>query len=81
MKVLVLNKIYILAHKHPFEDGHADYKLIGAFFSKKKALKVLEDYKKTEGFRDYLEGFYIQECIIDKIDNKILNGLIQRYTK
>jgi len=75
-----LNKIYILLHEHLFEDGHTDYKLIGLFLSKKKALKVLEDSKKLEGFKNYLKGFYIQECIIDKIDNKILKELMQLYT-
>jgi len=76
-----LNKVYILSHKHPFEDGHEEEKLIGVFFSKKKALATLKDYKKFEGFRDHLEGFYIQECIIDKIDDKILDELIEMQRK
>jgi len=72
-----LNKIYVLSHKHLFECGHEDDKLIGAFLSKEKALEILEKYKKLEGFKDYLEGFYIQECIIDEIDISILNELIE----
>lgn len=74
---VLLNKIYILAHKHFFECRHEDDKLIGIFLSKKEALKVLDDYKKIKGFKEHIEGFYIQECIIDKIDNTILNELIK----
>ncbi len=75
------NKIYILAHKHKFEDDHEDEKLIGTFFSKKKALEILNDYEKLEGFRDNIEGFYIQECIIDEIDKKQLNELLKDIEK
>jgi hypothetical protein len=64
-----------------FECSHEDIKLIGIFFSKRKALKVLKDYKKIEGFRDHWVGFYIQECIIDKVDNKVLNELIKSCKK
>jgi len=50
--------------------------LIGVFISKKKTLKILEDYKNLEGFRSYKEGFEIQEYIINEISYKILNELI-----
>ncbi len=73
-----MNKIYILAHKHVFEDGHKEGKLIGAFFSKQIALKTLEKYKNLEGFRDNLEGFYIQEMILDKLAEKELNKVIKK---
>lgn len=72
-----LNRIYILSHKHSFEDGHKEGKLIGAFFSKKKALAILEKYKKKEGFRDNLEGFCIQEIDINKLDDKHLKTIIK----
>ncbi|NGX31422.1 MAG: hypothetical protein K940chlam8_00790 [Chlamydiae bacterium] len=72
-----MNKVYTLSHKHTFEDEHIDEKLIGVFSSKDEALNELENYKKLEGFRDYLGGFYIQECVIDKIDNSVLNELIK----
>lgn len=76
-----MNKIYVLSHKHLFECGHEDDKLIGIFFSKRKALKVLDDYKKIKGFKDHLKGFYIQECTIDEISNKELNELIKTLQK
>ncbi|NGX44764.1 MAG: hypothetical protein K1060chlam3_00939 [Candidatus Anoxychlamydiales bacterium] len=72
-----MNKIYILAHKHPFDDGHIDEKLIGSFFTKKKALQILDDYKNLEGFRDHLDGFYIQEVEIDGLNEKELTHIIK----
>ena len=65
-----LNKIYILAHIHKFEDGHESKKIIGSFFTKEKALEILDKYKTLEGFKDALEGFYIQEVEIDILDKK-----------
>jgi len=72
-----LNKIYILSHKHLFECGHKEGKLIGAFFSKKKALEILEKYKKLEGFRDNVEGFYIQKMNINELDKKQFKTIIK----
>ncbi len=72
-----MNKIYILSHKHVFGDGHKEGKLIGAFFFQKKALTILEEYKKLEGFRDNLEGFSIQELNIDELDEKQLKAIIK----
>ena len=70
-----LNKIYILAHIHKFEDGHEEEKLIGSFFTKEKALEILDKYKHLPGFKDALEGFYIQEVEIDKLNEKELKRI------
>ena len=67
-----LNKIYILAHIHKFENGHEDKKLIGSFFTKEEALEILDKYKPLPGFKDNLNGFYIQEIEIDILDKKKL---------
>jgi hypothetical protein len=72
-----LNKLYILAHRHKFADGHIDEKLIGSFFSKKLALTTLEHYKKLKGFSDHLEGFYIQEIELDILNAKELKKIIK----
>lgn len=72
-----MNKIYILSHKHLFECGHKEGKLIGAFLSKKKALNILEKYKKLKGFRDNLEGFCIQEMNINELDEEHLKSIIK----
>ena len=74
-----MNKVYTLSHIHKFDDGYIDDKLIGTFNSKEKALEILEKYKYLEGFRDHLDGFYIQECLIDEINIKALNELIEGY--
>ena len=73
-----MNKIYILAHKHFFECGHEDEILIGVFFSKKKALETLEKYKNIRGFKDNLDGFYIQEFIIDMLEEKKLKEIKEK---
>lgn len=63
-------------HKHFFECGHDDEKLIGIFFSKRKALQTLDDFKKIKGFKDHVEGFYIREYKMDQIDDDELKNLI-----
>ena len=73
-----MNKIYILSHKHKFEDGHEDKRIIGAFFSKKKALETLEKYKNIKGFKDNLYGFYIQEFIIDVLKERKLKEIKEK---
>ena len=74
-----MNNIYILSHKHLFECGHKEGKLIGAFLSKKKALSTLEKYKKLEGFKDSMEGFNIQEMDINELDKKQLKLIIKEH--
>ena len=73
-----MNKIYILSHTHKFEDGHEDEKLIGSFFTKEKALEILDKCKPLPGFKDALEGFYIQEVEIDKLNEKELKNIIKK---
>ncbi len=70
-----MNKIYILAHTHKFEDGHEDKKIVGSFFTKEKALEILEKYKSLKGFKDALEDFYIQEAEIDILNEKELKRI------
>ncbi|NQS89546.1 hypothetical protein HQ584_07145 [Patescibacteria group bacterium] len=74
-----MNKVYTLAHIHKFDNGYVEDKLIGTFDSEEKALETLENYKNLKGFRDNLDGFYIQECKIDEINTKALNKLINQY--
>lgn len=61
-----MKKVYILHHVHEFESGEEDVKLIGVFSSKEKALKAVDDHGKLPGFKDHLNGFSIDEYIIDK---------------
>ena len=68
----------MLFHKHDFENNHEDIKLIGSFFTKEKALKILEKYKNLEGFKDDLEGFYIQEIEIDRLSEEKLKKIKEK---
>ena len=83
MGIEALDKVYILSHVHKFNEkheclhNHESGKLIGIFYSKDKALDILESYKKLEGFRDQLSGFCIQEHLIDRIDDTKLNELLE----
>ena len=77
--IVHLNKVYELSHINQFDCGHKDNKIIGVFYSKKDAQEKIEEYKKLKGFKDYPEGFCIREYIIDEIDNKSLNQLIEKY--
>ena len=72
-----MNKIYILIHKFEYEKGYFDIKTIGAFFSKKKALTMLEQYKKLEGFKDHLKWFSIKEFEMDVLNEKEIQKLIK----
>ncbi len=80
-----LNKVYELSHVHKFKKpseclhGHEEEKSIGIFFSKEEAQEKIKEYKKYKGFRDHPEGFCVREYIIDEIDNKSLNQLIEKY--
>ena len=73
--IVHLNKIYMLFHKHEFEDGHEGLKLIGSFFTKEKALKILDKCKPLPGFKDNLNGFYIQEVEVDTLNEKELKRI------
>ena len=62
-----MTKVYLLHHVHEFDDGHEDVKLIGVFRTFEKAQETMEGHKKLEGFRDYIEGFSIDECTLDRV--------------
>ncbi len=58
-------KVYLLYHIYE-EDGEEDSKLLGVFSSKETAKKVIESHKLLPGFKNHLEGFLIDEYLIDK---------------
>ena len=87
MGVENLAKIYILLHVRKFNKKseclhcHESEKLIGVFYSKKKALDIIEFYKKLEGFKDYPNGFCLQEYLIDEIDDLKIDRLLENLKK
>ncbi len=77
-----MNRVYTLYHIHRWKKelseckyGHVDKKLIGLFFSKEESLNTLEKYKLLKGFSDEIEGFSIDEYIIDSIYNISISTL------
>jgi len=64
--------VYKLEHSRKIDEEYDTTKLIGFFSSKEKAEEIIENYKKMEGFRDYPEGFTIEECEIDFNDWEII---------
>ena len=62
-------KCYVIYHIHIFEDGNEDYKIIGIFSSYDKALEVKEKYSsELPGFKDFPEGFCIEEFEVTGLD-------------
>lgn len=62
-------KCYLIYHIHIFEDGSGDYKTIGIFSSYDKALEVKEKYSsELLGFKDFSEGFCIEEFEVTGLD-------------
>ena len=65
-------KVYRLCHDHPEGDSQ---KLIGYFSTCKKARDTMKYYRSNvTGFKDYPNGFVIDEIEINKIYN------INKYT-
>lgn len=64
-----MNYVYSLTHFRLLESKKeaniCDVKLIGFFSSKEKARKTVEQLKSVSGFKDYPEGFIIEERSID----------------
>ena len=65
MGISIKQKVYLLYHSYE-EDGEEDSKLLGVFSSKEKAQEVIKTHKLLPGFKDHLEGFLIDEYLIDK---------------
>lgn len=66
MGVTKNKKVYLLYHVNEFRKEDEDVKLLGVFSSKEKAKKVLNSHKLLPGFKDNIEGFLIDEYILDK---------------
>lgn len=63
-----MKTVFLVEHSYEVGD-HGEYdeiKLIGVYSSRVKAEAIVEKYKNLPGFRDYLDGFHINEHEIDK---------------
>ncbi|PCI93880.1 hypothetical protein COB11_04665 [Candidatus Aerophobetes bacterium] len=70
-------KVYVLAHEYEDENGYREYKLIAVFSSKILLEKTLAEHKNKTGFRDYPNGFLVEEYLIDNIDKKKFREFLQ----
>ncbi|MFT9077050.1 hypothetical protein [Ethanoligenens sp.] len=59
--------VYQLMHKVIIESNENVYSgsLIGFYSSRKKAEETIKKYKSIEGFKDYPNGFIIEEYEVD----------------
>lgn len=63
-----MKTVFILQHSYEVGDNgeYDEIKFIGVYSSREKAEVVVEKYKNLPGFKDYLNGFHINEHEIDK---------------
>ncbi|MFD3450573.1 hypothetical protein ACFWVC_00080 [Streptomyces sp. NPDC058691] len=60
-----MTAVYALIHLHDFDDGSADFKLIGVFSSREKATRAQAAAVGLPGFRDFPAGFHIEPVEVD----------------
>jgi hypothetical protein len=61
----VKTSVYLLWHTHEEESSAEDVKLIGVYSSEERAKEALEQVRGQPGFRDYPDGFEIDENVLD----------------
>ena len=58
--------VHVVQHARPLEsEGDDDVKLIGVYSTREAALGAIERLSGQPGFRDFPEGFHIDEYPID----------------
>ncbi len=62
-----MTTVFAAYHIRAKDPDNDDVKLIGIFSSQKLAEAAIDRVKGQEGFRDYLDGFSIDEKTIDKV--------------
>jgi len=62
--------VYLVWHSRPLaEDAdETDDKLLGVYSSRERATARIERARTKPGFRDYPDGFLVDECEIDRDD-------------
>ncbi len=60
-------KVFVLEHVREDEDSQ-DVKLIGVFSIRVNAELAIEKLANSPGFRDCLDGFTIDEYVLDEIE-------------
>ncbi len=57
-------RVFLLQHSHPLEDSE-DYKVLGIYSSEGNALLAIDRYRRLPGFRDWPDGFSIDQWELD----------------
>jgi hypothetical protein len=72
-----MNTVFVIQHLHVLPQGEEDFKLIGVYSTRAKALAAIERLREAPGFRDFPElvdpansptgaqGFYVDEFPLD----------------
>lgn len=58
--------VFLLMHEHVTVGERDEVKMIGVYSTREKADAARARMKILEGFKDYPEGFSIDETIVDK---------------
>lgn len=75
-----MKRYYWLTHRYRRENWvEMAMKSIGFFVSLEVAKSAIEKVKDQPGFRDWPEGFRIDEVEMDKIDWKLMNETISPF--
>lgn len=61
-----MTAVHALIHLHDFDDGSADFKLIGVFSSPERAAQAQAVTAELAGFRDFPDGFLVVPLEADR---------------
>lgn len=60
-----MTKVYVLQHVYE-KSGHKNIKLIGVYSTRDAVSEAMAEISKHPGFRDYPDGFFIEDFELDK---------------
>jgi hypothetical protein len=61
-----MNSVFVVFHAHELSHGAEDVKMIGVYSSKEKGELAISKLMNQPGFRDFPDGFSVDEYEIDK---------------
>jgi hypothetical protein len=61
-----MDKVFVLQHVHPFDDGEEDVKLIGVFSVRSRAEEAIAYLLLQPGFKEHPDGFHLEEFCLDE---------------
>ena len=64
--MLLNDVVYLLEHSYETADGCDHIKTLGIFSSQENAENAIQKYKELPGFREFLDGFFVDKYELDK---------------